>query len=88
MYVHVPQTAQVKHTITSCGNLQKQDRYKAIQALVNHLDSKVNGSWETKQGILDTLSQCVAVVADGSLGKLTSTFTFSVVHWNPSIPGV
>ena len=48
---------------------QRQDRYKAVQSLVDHLDAKVNDSWEIKQGILDTLSKCVAVAADGSLGK-------------------
>ena len=49
--------------------MQKQDRYKAIQALVNHLDAKASESCELKQGVLDTLSHCVAVAADGSLGE-------------------
>lgn len=49
--------------------MQKQDRYKAIQALVQHLDDKAKESCDLKQGILDTLSQCVVVAADGSLGE-------------------
>ena len=49
--------------------MPKQDRYKAMQALVNHLDAMGVQTWEVKQGILETLSQCVAVAADGSLGK-------------------
>ncbi len=49
--------------------VQKQDRYKAIQALVLHLDNKAKESCDLKQGILDTLSQCVIVAADGSLGE-------------------
>ena len=49
--------------------MQKQDRYKAIQSLVDHLDAKAKESCDLKQGILDTLSQCVAVAADGSLGE-------------------
>lgn len=57
--------------------MQKQDRYRAIQALMDHLDAKAKESCDLKQGILDTLSQCVAVAADGSLGedgvKLTNT---------------
>lgn len=48
---------------------QKQDRYKAIQALLLHLDNKAAESCDIKQGILDTLSQCVIVAADGSLGE-------------------
>ncbi len=36
---------------------------------MDHLDAKVKESWETKQGILATLSQCVAVAADSSLGE-------------------
>lgn len=48
--------------------MPKQDRYKALQALVNHLDAIPNQSMEVKQGILDTLSHCVAATADGSLG--------------------
>ena len=47
---------------------QKQYRYKAIQALVEHLDNNASESCSIKQGILETLSQCVAVAADGSLG--------------------
>ena len=57
---------------------QKQDRYKAIQALVDHLDAKSSKSCDLKQGILDTLSRCVAVAADGSLGKLDSS---KVLFW-------
>ena len=52
---------------------QKQDRYKAIQALVDHLDAKSSKSCDLKQGILDTLSGCVAVAADGSLGELNNS---------------
>ena len=52
----------------SCDS-QKQYRYKAIQALVGHLDKKAAESCPLKQGILDTLSQCVSVAADGSLGQ-------------------
>ena len=48
--------------------LQKQYRYKAIQALVEHLDKNASGPCSLKQGILDTLSQCVSVAAEGSLG--------------------
>ncbi len=48
---------------------QRQDRYKAVQSLVDHLDARVKESWETKQGILGTLSKCVAVAADSSLGE-------------------
>ena len=45
-----------------------QDRYKAMQALVNHLDAMKDSSCEVKEGILDTLSHCVAAAADGNLG--------------------
>ena len=41
----------------------------AVQSLVDHVDAKVKESWETKQGILGTLSKCVAVAADSSLGE-------------------
>ena len=51
--------------------MPKGDRYKAMQALVNHLDAMKDSSWEVKQGILDTLSHCVAAAADGSLGIFT-----------------
>lgn len=37
--------------------------------MVLHLDNKAKESCELKQGILDTLSQCVIVAADGSLGE-------------------
>ena len=56
---------------------QKQYRYKAIQALVGHLDKKASASCSVKQGILDTLSQSVAVAADGSLGKLCASLSCS-----------
>jgi len=49
--------------------LQKQDCYKVIQALVQHLDEKAKDSCSIKQGILDALSQCVIAAADESLGK-------------------
>ncbi len=49
--------------------MPKQDRYKALQALVNHLDAVPNQSMEVKQGIVDTLSHSVAAAADGSLGE-------------------
>ena len=48
---------------------QKQHRYKVIQALVEHLDKKAKQPCSLKQGILDTLSQCVTVASDSSLGK-------------------
>ena len=54
--------------VTVVETMPKQDRYKALQALVNHLDAIPNKSLEVKQGILDTLSHCVAATADGSLG--------------------
>ena len=54
--------------VTVVETMPKQDRYKALQALVNHLDAIPNKSLEVKQGILDTLSHCVAAAADGSLG--------------------
>ena len=53
--------------------MPKQDRYKALQALVNHLDAVPNQSMEVKQGILDTLSHSVAAAADGSLGEFLIT---------------
>lgn len=49
--------------------MQKQDCYKVIQALVAHLDNKAKEACVLKQGILDALSQCVIVAADGSLGE-------------------
>ncbi len=48
-----------------------------VQSLVDHLDDNVNESWETKQGILDTLSRCIAVAADSSLGQ--STIEYSIL---------
>ena len=36
---------------------------------MSHLDNKSKESCDLKQGILDTLSQCVIVAADGSLGE-------------------
>ena len=47
-----------------------QDRYKAMQALVNHLDAMKDSSSEVKEGVLDTLSHCVAAAADGNLGTV------------------
>lgn len=44
--------------------MQKQDRYKVLQGLVNHLDADVS----IKEGVLTTLSNCVAMGADGSVG--------------------
>ncbi len=53
---------------TLVQSMQAPYRYKAIQALVAHLDIKANESCDLKQGILDTLTQCVPVAMDGSLG--------------------
>ena len=58
--------------------MPKLDRYKAMQALVSHLDAIRDNSLEVKLGILDTLSQCVAAAADGSLGKIYSNPVSSV----------
>ena len=55
--------------------MPKSDRYKAMQALVNHLDAIKDSSYAVKQGILDTLSHCVATTADGSLGELLTPGT-------------
>ncbi|KAL5482081.1 hypothetical protein EMCRGX_G022364 [Ephydatia muelleri] len=44
--------------------MQKQDRYKVLQGLVNHLDADAS----IKEGVLTTLSNCVAMGADGSVG--------------------
>ena len=54
--------------------MPKSDRYKAMQALVNHLDAMKDSSFPVKQGILDTLSHCVATAADGALGETTNNF--------------
>ena len=43
---------------------QKQDRYKVLQGLVDHLDTEI----DIKEGLLTTLSNCVTVGADGSIG--------------------
>lgn len=45
---------------------------------MGHLDKKAGDSCLLKQGILDTLSQCVSVAADGSLGIITSVCTDAV----------
>ena len=58
----------------------KQHRYKALQALVNHLDAIPDKSLEVKQGILDTLSQCVAAAADGSLGGSLVLISNPFIH--------
>lgn len=42
---------------------------------MGHLDKKANESCSLKQGILDTLSQCVGVAADGSLGKYSGVLS-------------
>ena len=57
--------------------MSKQDRYKAMQALVNHLDAIKDNLLEVKLGILDTLSHCVAAAADGSLGEFYSNLPFN-----------
>ena len=59
--------------------MPKQDRYKALQALVNHLDAVPNQSIEVKQGVLDTLSHSVAAAADGSLGGFCIISSFLAV---------
>ena len=61
--------------VTVVETMPKGDRYKALQALVNHLDAMENPSWEVKQGILDTLSHCVAAAVDGSLGMSSHKWT-------------
>lgn len=72
--------------ITIIKTMQKQYRYKAIQALVGHLDKKVGERCLLKQGILDTLSHCVSVAADGSLGpSVLDVFRTLVRHLRISI---
>ncbi len=44
---------------------------------MSHLDNKAKGSCDLKQGILDTLSQCVIVAADGSLGEASLSVDMS-----------
>ena len=67
---------------------QQQDRYKGIQALVDHLDAKSQESCDLKQGILDTLSQCVAVAAGGSIGRRSQPvllITNNIAIYGPSL---
>jgi hypothetical protein len=72
--------------ITIIRTMQKQYRYKAIQALVGHLDRKSGEPCLLKQGILDTLSQCVSVAADCSLGpSVLDVFRTLVRHLRISI---
>ena len=46
---------------------------------MDHLDAKSNESCDVKQGVLDTLSRCVAVAADGSLGE--SVISLYLLLW-------
>lgn len=51
---------------------------------MGHLDKKANESCSLKQGILDTLSQCVGVAADGSLGKYRLS-NLDTVGWKEGV---
>ena len=48
--------------------MQPQVRYLAIQALLSHLDAKTKQEQQLKCAILEVLSCCVGVAADGSIG--------------------
>ena len=52
--------------------MQPQSQYLVIQALLAHVESKVGEKAAIKQNILEVLSQCVGVAADGSIGKRES----------------
>ena len=53
--------------------MQPQVRYLAIQALLAHLDNKHGNEKQIKSGILEVLSSCVHVAADGSIGKFSNS---------------
>ena len=48
---------------------QPQFRYLAVQALLSHLDGKLVEERKLKRAILEVLSKCVAIAADGSIGE-------------------
>ncbi|XP_064391064.1 protein EFR3 homolog B-like [Halichondria panicea] len=87
--VEAMQPPSVQYLIRTPKTPRRQDRYKVVQSLVDHLDTKVKESWETKQGILGTLSKCVTVAADSSLGpSVLDIFRTLVRHLRISIETV
>jgi len=67
---------------------QAQFRYKAVQALISHLD-KGNPNIDNpsaKRGILDTVSQCIGVGSEGFLGpSAMDVFTKLLKHLKKSL---
>lgn len=68
---------------------QEQFRYKAVQALIGHLDKRGNldiASPAAKRGILDTVSQCIEVASEGFLGpSAMDAFTILLKHLKSSL---
>ena len=66
-----------------------QFRYKAVQALIGHLDKKGNldiANPSAKRGILDTVSQCIQVASEGFLGpSAMDAFTVLLKHLKGSL---
>ena len=69
--------------------LQEQFRYKAVQALISHLDKRGNldiANPAAKRGILDTVSQCIKVASEGFLGpSAMDAFTVLLKHLKSSL---
>ena len=69
--------------------LQEQFRYKAVQALISHLDKRGNihiANPAAKRGILDTVSQCIEVASEGFLGpSAMDAFTVLLKHLKASL---
>jgi len=68
--------------------LQVQFRYKAVQALISHLDKKNQeiDNPSAKRGILDTVSQCIQVASEGFLGpSAMDAFTVLLKHLKGSL---
>ena len=67
---------------------QVQFRYKAVQALISHLDKgnpKIDNP-SAKCGILDTVSQCIGVGSEGFLGpSAMDAFTKLLKHLKKSL---
>jgi len=74
-----------------CANVlvfQAQFRYKAVQALISHLDKRNPNidNPSAKRGILDTVSQCIGVGAEGFLGpSAMDAFTKLLKHLKKSL---